>query len=83
MMAAAESRMPSIYNHLRQRYLEIELPAESTREELQRVAKIHAELAKLRTHQMINVESGEYITKQEETEWKYKPCYDKAVGLIQ
>ncbi len=45
-------------------------------------AKEHAEFAKLRSHQMIDVETGDYITKLEETEYKYKPCYDKAVKLL-
>ena len=73
----AASEITLDYNHPHQRYPEIELPAESTREELVRVAIHHAKRAKLRTHQMIDVESGDYITKPEETEWKYKPCYDK------
>ena len=46
-------------------------------------ARKHVELAKLRSHQMINVETGDYITKPEDTEWKYKPCYDKAVSFLQ
>ncbi|UCE74088.1 MAG: metallophosphoesterase [Methanomassiliicoccales archaeon] len=45
-------------------------------------AKEQAELAKLRSHQMINVETGDYITKPEDTKWKYKPCYDKAVAFL-
>ena len=31
---------------------------------------------------MIDVESGDYVTKPEDTKWKYKPCYDKAVKLL-
>jgi hypothetical protein len=45
-------------------------------------AKKHAELAKLRSYQMIDVETGDYVTKDEGTKWKYKPCYDKAVKLL-
>jgi len=26
--------------------------------------------------------AGDYVTKDEGTEWKYKPCYDKAVKLL-
>jgi len=50
--------------------------------ELER-AKEHAGKAKLRSHQMIDVETGDYITKPEDTKWKYKPCYDKAVKLLE
>ncbi len=46
-------------------------------------AREHAELAKLRSHQMIDVETGDYITKPENTKYKYKPCYDKAVQLLE
>jgi tetratricopeptide (TPR) repeat protein len=46
-------------------------------------AKEHAKLAKLRSHQMINVETGDYIEKPEDTKWKYKPCYDKAKKLLE
>lgn len=45
-------------------------------------AKEHAELAKLRSHQMIDVETVDYIIKPEDTKWKYKPCYDKAVNFL-
>lgn len=44
--------------------------------------KEHAELAKLRSHQMIDVKTGDYLTKPEDTEWKYKSCYDKAKALL-
>jgi len=46
------------------------------------LAREHAGLAKLRSHQMIDVESGDYVTKDKGTKWKYKPCYDKAVMLL-
>ena len=46
-------------------------------------AREHAGLAKLRSHQMIDVETGDYVTKDEGTKWKYKPCYDKAVKLLE
>ncbi len=42
----------------------------------------HAELAKLRSHQMIDVKTGDYITKPEDTKWMYRPCYDKAVKML-
>ena len=45
-------------------------------------AKEHAELAKLRSHQMIDVETGDYITNPEDTVYKYKPCYDKAMKFL-
>ncbi len=45
-------------------------------------AREHAELGKLRSHQMIDVETGDYIDKPEDTRYKYKPCYDNAVKLI-
>ena len=43
----------------------------------------HARLAKLRSYQMIDVETGDYVTKAENTKYKYKPCYDKAVKLLE
>ncbi len=46
------------------------------------LAREHAGLAKLRSHQMVDVETGDYITKDEGTKWKYKPCYDKAKALL-
>ena len=45
-------------------------------------ARENAELSKLRSHQMIDYKTGEYITKPEDTKWKYKPCYDKAVKFL-
>lgn len=45
-------------------------------------AKEHAETAKLRSHQMIDLKTIDYITKPENTKWKYKPCYDKAVNFL-
>jgi len=42
----------------------------------------NAKLAKLRSYQMIDCESGDYITKDPETEWKYKPGFDKAERLL-
>jgi len=45
-------------------------------------AKTHAMLAKLRSHQKINTETGAYITKDENTEYKYKPCFDEAQKLL-
>jgi len=50
--------------------------------QLKELAVHHANRAKLRSHQMIDVETGDYITKPEDTKWKYKPCYDKAVKLL-
>ena len=46
-------------------------------------AREQAELAKLRSYQMVDVETGDYVTKDEGTKWKYKVCYDKAVKLLE
>ena len=37
---------------------------------------------KSHSHQMIDVETGDYITKPENTKYKYKPCYDKAIRSL-
>jgi len=42
----------------------------------------NAKLAKLRSHQMIDIETGDYITNDPNTAWKYKPGFDKANTLL-
>ncbi len=42
----------------------------------------HAEIARLRTHQMIDVKTGALITKPETTKYKYHSCYERAGKLL-
>jgi len=42
----------------------------------------HAEIASLRTHQMIDVKTGALITKPETTKYKYHSCHERAGKLL-
>ncbi len=46
-------------------------------------ARENAELAKLRSHQMIASESGELSTKDPDTRWKNVPAFNRAVELLE
>ena len=45
-------------------------------------AKDHAQLAKLCSHQMIDLETGRLVSKPEDTKYKHGPCYEKSVKKL-
>ena len=56
--------------------------AENFREKAPRKSREHASLAKLRARQRIDVDTGDYVTNEEDN-YIYKLCFEKANKLIE